>query len=412
MHKGIAVRDSSQALLLGAIASILFGLTGLSCPASRSSESLSPFALKSSRSIPTEEKFIDKTGEVAFEPGPNVTLGERFSDGLLIVNSSEGRGINFNNGRTQYWNREGELAFDATFGDGFSSSEGLCPVMTLQKWGYADHTGKIVIPCTYFRVAPFHEGRAAVETREGWGYIDRTGLLVIKPRYKNCLPFSEGLAAVELDKKIGYIDSDGKMVIPPSYSRARSFTEGLARVGIRKGKEVPAGGFINKTGKTVIDLNVLKSRAIQEPFIPAFINMDESTLDVDGLIIGRGRSPNEDKDFHEGLLPLELGEGFGYIDGKGKIQIEPKFTKALRFSEGLAAVSDGKKFGFIDKKGKYVITPIYTIAKSFNEGLAAVSTDGNKFGFIDKKGTLVIPEKFLTAGQFRNELAKVEVEKQ
>lgn len=405
------MRDRSQTLILSAIASIVLGLTGLSCPASRSSESLSPFSLKSATSIPTEENFIDKAGNVAFEPGPNVTLGEQFSEGLLIVNSSEGRGINCNNGRTQYWNREGELAFDATFGDGFSSSEGLCPVATQQEWGYADHTGKIIIPCTYFRVTPFHEGRAAVETREGWGYIDRTGAFVIKPRYKNCLPFSEGLAAVELDKKIGYIDSDGKMVIPPSYSRARSFTEGLARVGTRKGKELPSGGFINKTGKTVIDFSVLKSKAIYEPFIPAFISMDESTLDVDGLTIGRGRSPNEDKDFHEGLLPLELGEGFGYINGEGKIQIQPKFTKAFRFSEGLAAVSDGKKFGFIDKEGKYAIAPIYTIAKSFSEGLASVSTDGKKFGFINKQGTLVIPEKFLNAGKFRNELAKVEVEK-
>jgi|GEM_PF-1486591 hypothetical protein len=412
MHTEIAMRDRSQALLLGAIASIVLGLTDLSCPASRSSESLSAVALKSAKSIPTEEKFIDKAGNVAFEPGPNVTLGEQFSDGLLIVNSSEGRGINCNNGRTQYWNTEGELAFDAPFGDGFSSSEGLCPVSRQQEWGYADHTGKIVIPCTYFMVSPFHEGRAAVHMRDGWGFIDRTGSVVVKPQYKNCLPFSEGLAAVVVDKKIGFIDLNGKMIIPPTFSRARSFTEGLARVSTPKNEQPPAGGFIDKTGKTVIDFSALKSKALYcELLQPAFLSMDESTLEVEGLTLARGRSPNEDKDFHEGLLPLELEDGFGYINTDGKIAIGPKFKKAHRFSEGLAAVSDGKKYGFINKTGSYIIAPVYAIAKTFSEGLAAVSTDGKRFGFIDRHGTMVIPEKFMTVGMFHNERAKVEVEK-
>lgn len=346
------MRDQTKIVLLAGMILSAANLVTLSCPAVKSSEQISPLYSKHRQAIQKEAKFIDRTGKVAFEPGPNVTLGERFSDGLLIVNSSEGRGINCGNGRTQYWTPEGELAFDAPFTDGFSSSEGLCPVSNGQNWGYADHTGKIVIPLTrnYYGVSPFHEGRAAFRAEEGWGFIDRKGTVVIKPAYKNCLPFSEGLAAVVVDKKIGYIDLNGKMIIPPTFLRGRSFIEGLARVSTEKGGQLDDGGFIDKNGKTVIDFNKLKSNGDRQSNLPVFVSMDESTLEVRGHLFSRGKSPNEDKDFHEGLLPVELGEGFGYVDKGGKLAIKPKYSNALRFSGGLAAVSDGKNYGFIDKR--------------------------------------------------------------
>ncbi len=408
------MRDRTKiVLLLGMILSAA-NLATLGCLAERSSKQMSPFYLKHIQSIPTEVKFIDRTGKVAFEPGPNVTLGERYSDGLLIVNSSEGRGTNCGNGRTQYWTPEGELAFDAPFADGFSSSEGLCPVRKEQNWGYVDHTGKIVIPLTrdYFEVTPFHDSRAAIRTRDGWGFIDCRGSLVIKPAYKNCLPFSEGLAAVVVDNKIGFIDLDGKMIITPTFLRARSFSEGLAWVSTEKAGLLDFGRFIDKAGKTIIGFDDPKSEAGLNQRIPLpFISRDESTLEVGGLVFCRGSSPTEDSDFHEGLLPSALGEGFGYRDRDGNIAIRSKFKDALRFSGGLAAVSDGKKYGFINRTGSFVIAPTYKIAKTFSEGLAAVSTDGKYFGWIDTKGNPVIPEKFLKVGMFHNGRAKVEVEK-
>ena len=86
------MRDRTKILLLAGMIAGAANLVTLGCPAAKSSEPISPLYLKHRQAIQTEEKFIDRTGKVAFEPGPNVTLGARFSDGLLIVNSSEGRG--------------------------------------------------------------------------------------------------------------------------------------------------------------------------------------------------------------------------------------------------------------------------------------------------------------------------------
>ncbi|MBO4698344.1 WG repeat-containing protein [bacterium] len=45
----------------------------------------------------------------------------------------------------------------------------------------------------------------------------------------------------------------------------------------------------------------------------------------------------------------------GFIDGCGRVVIEPVYDSALEFSEGLARVGKEGKFGFIDKSGKVVI---------------------------------------------------------
>ena len=41
----------------------------------------------------------------------------------------------------------------------------------------------------------------------------------------------------------------------------------------------------------------------------------------------------------------------GYINNKGKIVIQPKYTDASIFQEGLAYVKVKNKYGFINKKG-------------------------------------------------------------
>ena len=90
----------------------------------------------------------------------------------------------------------------------------LRPIEENGKWGFADESGKVMIPYK-------------------WGYAD---------------DFSEGLALVEDDNgKRGYIDKTGKVEIPCKWKRAWDFFHGLARVMDDNGK----WWKIDKTGKVV-----------------------------------------------------------------------------------------------------------------------------------------------------------------
>lgn len=89
------------------------------------------------------------------------------------------------------------------------------------------------------------------------------------------------------------------------------------------------------------------------------------------------------------LLPIKVGDKWGYIDHKGKYVINPQFSSADFFYDGRAMVCLDGKYGYIDKKGKYAITPRYADATRFSDGVAwVVSTDG-PLCLIDKDGEVV-----------------------
>ena len=68
----------------------------------------------------------------------------------------------------------------------------------------------------------------------------------------------------------------------------------------------------------------------------------------------------------------------GFIDGCGRVVIEPVYDSALEFSEGLARVEKNGKFGFIDKSGKVVINFYLDFAWYFHEGKALAEIHGDK----------------------------------
>lgn len=149
-------------------------------------------------------------------------------------------------------------------------------------------------------------------------------------------------------------------------------------------------------------------------------------------------------------LPVTVGKKSGFIDGTGKLVINPQYEYVEAFSEGLAMVCIGEcdadhrimgyrirpnsgerewlersfKFGFIDVAGKLVINPMFEWAQAFREGLAAVCVGQGcygidlqhpseireqKWGYIDKTGAMVIPPQFDHAQSFHDGLASVSV---
>lgn len=137
--------------------------------------------------------------------------------------------------------------------------------------------------------------------------------------------------------------------------------------------------------------------------------------------------------YSEGLALAQKssGDGWGYVDSKGKFVIPGSFDEARSFKDGLAAVAlfisdyDGKRcslgssgshwWGYIDRSGKWVVKPRFARAESFREGLACVGVrikgkDPNnniRYGYIDKAGKFVIPPVFSYAHSFWNGKADV-----
>jgi len=141
-------------------------------------------------------------------------------------------------------------------------------------------------------------------------------------------------------------------------------------------------------------------------------------------------------------LPVSISGKTGYIDGQGKVVINPQFEYAETFAEGLAPVCFGNcefehrlsfagsgvkntahqdfSFGFIDESGNVAINPRFQDVRGFSEGFAAVCEGDNclktmipssdrKWGYIDRKGQEVIPPQFDSADSFKEGLASVSI---
>ncbi|MDX6271744.1 MAG: hypothetical protein QOD28_2967, partial [Acidobacteriota bacterium] len=127
----------------------------------------------------------------------------------------------------------------------------LFPVRQEGKWGYIDRAGKIVIRPQYDVAWEFTEGLAYVKSGAERGVIDKTGRMVVSLQQVDLAGFfSEGLAPVQTSSqppRFGFIDRTGKLVINPQYDAARGFEEGLALVMVER-----KYGFIDKRGRMVV----------------------------------------------------------------------------------------------------------------------------------------------------------------
>jgi DNA-binding transcriptional regulator/RsmH inhibitor MraZ len=174
----------------------------------------------------TDMGFIDHAGRfritVEYEHS-----GDFFSEGLLaVIQGSPPRGV--------YLKRDGQVAFEIPFWQQRTAhqrslysirrlqlapfSEGLAPVLSLNKLGFIDKMGKVVIEPLFRETNGFSEGLAGVKIigSDGqyvWGYIDRTGRLAIAPQFREARPFAGGLARVSTaDGKERLIDRSGKVI--------------------------------------------------------------------------------------------------------------------------------------------------------------------------------------------------------
>ena len=104
----------------------------------------------------------------------------------------------------------------------------------LDKYGYKDLRGEVIVTPKYDFAWTFNEGMSPMKLNGKYGYINDHGVEVVRPTYDNALKFSDGLAVVKVGDKFGYIDKTGKLVVPAIYDRADNFHGDRANVCLKR----------------------------------------------------------------------------------------------------------------------------------------------------------------------------------
>jgi hypothetical protein len=159
-------------------------------------------------------RFINTQGKTVITLDA-VSHAGRLSEGLIPVYID--RSLKKQDWQTKFITRKGVSLFTV---DGYAREfrEGLSVLSVRQgavtsdsKYGFINHTGKIVIVPQFAEAFDFHEGLAGVRTTkttgwygkgDSWGYIDRAGKYVLEPKYNEVHPFRRGVARVHVGGKL------------------------------------------------------------------------------------------------------------------------------------------------------------------------------------------------------------------
>ena len=180
-------------------------------------------------------------------------------------------------------------------------------------------------------------------------------------------------------KTWGYANLKGELVIPAQFEKCYKFgSDGYATIYGTKERQYY---FINTKGEKLnTEINGFKLR-------------DGFGFDV--------------SHFNDGLIPVKVGEKWGYLSNTGKLVIQAKYDEASDFDGGFGVVKSGTNFWVVNTKGDEtaVSVPGVLDVKPFTEKLAPYRGADKNFGFIGTDGKVAIQAKFESVGYFTNGLA-------
>lgn len=272
------------------------------------------------------------------------------------------------------------------------------------------------IPDNTLSDALVNNDRICVKIGDQWGFIDVNGNVIIDPCLKNPSKFNGGLLPVNDNGLWGYLNPNGEWAIQPQFVIALPFSEGFATVGLMdENLTHPVYSIINHTGRTITQFRDGCGRGW--PFnrgvaVVGWDNQKYAVVDRTGGMVFETQFEQFNGDestyqiIFDGLIAVQSGGKWGFIDSAGKWIIEAQFEGADTFHSRLCSVKKDGKWGVIDTTGKMVIEPKYEWYVRFYDGLAAVDMDGG-YGYINTKGETVIDGHFVIAHDFYNGVAQV-----
>ena len=207
-----------------------------------------------------ERGYINKNGNMII-PWDTTGFGSEFSEGLAAMTDSLDR--------FGFIDHEGKVVIDFQLDEVTSFVNGYAKVNILAKWGFIDKKGKVVIEPKYDFALNFHDEFCFVGVPDTktlnpiWGIINRGGGEVVDFKYEDIRDFNDGLGAVKEYGKWKYIDYFGNKIIDKTFENCDSFRDGLAWAydGENIGFINPLGDYVvilHKEAEVVVDLRLNK----------------------------------------------------------------------------------------------------------------------------------------------------------
>jgi len=195
-------------------------------------------------------------------------------------------------------------------------------------------------------------GCCAVSVGGKYGYMDSSLNVPKELPYEYATAFSEGIAAVKVNGKWGLIDLQQQYLVTPQYEEILLTEFGTCvSSGVVFARRADGYVMLNTAGE---QLNEYVFEEVQ-PFglsgQPAAVKLDGqwTFVKTTGELFPVGTELAGAKSFDNMLAPVTLdGETWGYMDGYGKIVIEPQFDDCRQFSVyGVAPVKRGEVWSMI-----------------------------------------------------------------
>lgn len=293
----------------------------------------------------------------------------------------------------------------------------LFPIADGEKFGYADLEGNIVIKPQFDRAYMFRDGVALVGVGTGkdtrWGYVKEDGTVLSEPTYIEATQFNEGLAWIV--KEDGYpiaIDTKGQVQIEAKDARSvRCFSDGLAAFCVEEKPYHYLWGFMNTSGKTVIEPQFKNVGEFSEGLAAVKTELGWNYIDKKGNVVIRN-VPNEIPErFHNGRIVVKAGDYRvkGLYDNSGKQVLPFEYIQIIPDGDLFLFTATGIR-GWMDKNGKTVISVEDNVSDNitcFYGAEQALFSKGGKWGYINRQGKVSIPAQFDRAFPFSGDHALV-----
>lgn len=185
---------------------------------------------------------LNLKGEIVI-PIEFVTLSHTpgFTDDLIVLNTQEmGSSV---------FSKEGKLLFTKPYYIlSYSNGLALCYDPFKKQNFFIDKLGdvKFEISENYQLIDVLSEGMALIVSNNKYGFLDTTGKIIIEPKFEQAWKFNCGLAKIKIGEKYGFINKQGKVIIQATYDEVDDFYCGMSKVKLGNKK-----GYINTKGKWI-----------------------------------------------------------------------------------------------------------------------------------------------------------------
>lgn len=339
----------------------------------------------------------------------------------------------------------------------FSQEHNLIPYRDIiDRWGFSDQSGKIVIQANYEILLPFDNGIAYFENITDKGFINTTGKIITScskfSRTKSVKSHSDGIVSYSsFESPIIFFSNVGDTLFTLEAMKVGKFVDGLApaqfdlfdwafidKKGNRKIKFPPhsvrelcpfEGNFaeitvtdqmkgykeifpgkvtiVNKKGKlplkkTFSGINPLSNNTFH------FRGIQEGGfIDTRGKILFRYQYILVD-DFHNDRVRFKtINDKYGFFNKNGKKIIKSVYDEAFHFIEKSTLAKVDNNWILINRNNKKVVNKTWTDAKKFSNGIAAVKD--TSWYFIDTSGKPLFTKRFVDVREFVDKMAGVKI---